>query len=77
MRGAIERNSPYMAAVQRDVEQHGAAIPALAAAARAAAAHGSLAPVRECLARLEVVLSQLTDERAVLKHFDWPEAKVQ
>ncbi len=77
MRSAIERNSPYIAAVRRDVEAHAATIPALAAAARAAAASGSLAPVRECLARLEVVLSTLTDERAVLKHFDWPEAKAR
>jgi hypothetical protein len=77
VRSAIERNSPYIAAVRRDVEAHAATIPALAAAARAAAASGSLAPVRECLARLEVVLSTLTDERAVLKHFDWPEAKAR
>ncbi len=78
MRGAIERNSPYIAAVRRDVAAHAAAIPALAAAARSAAsASGSLAPVRACLARLEEVLGQLTDERAVLKHFDWPESKAR
>ena len=77
MRGAIERNSPYIAAVRRDVEVHADAIPRLAAAARAASAAGSLAPVRACLASLDEVLSLLTDERAVLKHFDWPESKAR
>ena len=78
VRGAIEANSPYIAAVRRDVEVHGDAIPALAARAREARAEGgSLAPVRACLASLEATLSRLTDERAVLKHFDWPEAKVR
>ena len=78
MRGAIEANSPYIAAVRRDVEVHGDVIPALAARAREARAEaGSLEPVRACLASLEATLSRLTDERAVLKHFDWPEAKAR
>jgi hypothetical protein len=77
VRSAIERNSPYIAAVRRDVEAHAATIPALAAAARAAAATGSLDPIRECLTQMEGVLATLTDERAVLKHFDWPEAKAR
>ena len=64
--------------MRRDVEAHGAAIPALAARAREARSDGGdLAPVRACLAALDAVLGRLTDERAVLKHFDWPEAKAR
>jgi hypothetical protein len=78
VKAGIEANSPYIAAVRRDVEVHGDAIPALAARAREARAEaGSLAPVRACLASLEQTLCRLTDERAVLKHFDWPEAKAR
>ena len=77
-RGAIERSSPYHAAIRRDIEATAHVVPRLAAAARSVTAlDGDLAPVRACLSELDAVLGCLTDERAVLRSYTgWPEAKV-
>ena len=79
VRGAIERSSPYHAAIRRESEAHADAIGALAARARAVKAGpgGDLGPVRACLGEADALFALLTDERAVLRGFaDWPESKV-
>ncbi|KAJ4842093.1 hypothetical protein Tsubulata_007938 [Turnera subulata] len=60
MIGEIENQSTFLLAVKADVETQGDFVQSLATEVRAA----SLASIDD-----------LVDERAVLKHFDWPESK--
>lgn len=74
MIGEIENRSTFLMAVKADVETQGDFVQSLAAEVRAA----SFARIEDLLAFvnwLDEELSFLVDERAVLKHFDWPEAK--
>lgn len=74
MIGEIENKSSFLLAVKADVETQGDFVQSLAAEVRAA----SFATVEDLVAFvnwLDEELSFLVDERAVLKHFDWPEGK--
>ncbi|KAH9772016.1 protein CHUP1 [Citrus sinensis] len=74
MIGEIENKSSFLLAVKADVETQGDFVQSLAAEVRAA----SFTTVEELVAFvnwLDEELSFLVDERAVLKHFDWPEGK--
>ncbi|XP_072994108.1 protein CHUP1, chloroplastic isoform X4 [Typha latifolia] len=74
MIGEIENRSTFLLAVKADVETQGDFVQSLATEVRAA----SFMNIEELLAFvnwLDEELSFLVDERAVLKHFDWPESK--
>ncbi|GAA0145064.1 non-motor actin binding protein [Lithospermum erythrorhizon] len=74
MIGEIANKSSFLLAVKADVETQGDFVQSLAAEVRGA----SFANVEELVAFvnwLDEELSFLVDERAVLKHFDWPESK--
>ncbi|XP_075518537.1 protein CHUP1, chloroplastic-like isoform X2 [Primulina tabacum] len=74
MIGEIENRSSFLMAVKADVETQGDFVESLAAEVRAA----SFTNVEDLVAFvnwLDEELSFLVDERAVLKHFDWPEGK--
>ncbi|XP_010528037.1 PREDICTED: protein CHUP1, chloroplastic-like [Tarenaya hassleriana] len=74
MIGEIENRSTFLLAVKADVETQGDFVQSLASEVRAA----SFTNVDDLVAFvnwLDEELSFLVDERAVLKHFDWPEGK--
>ncbi|CAA2960572.1 CHUP1, chloroplastic [Olea europaea subsp. europaea] len=74
MIGEIENRSSFLLAVKADVETQGDFVQSLATEVRAA----SFTNIKDLLAFvnwLDEELSFLVDERAVLKHFDWPESK--
>ncbi|GMH15223.1 hypothetical protein Nepgr_017064 [Nepenthes gracilis] len=74
MIGEIENRSSFLLAVKADVETQGDFVQSLAAEVRAA----SFTDIENLVAFvnwLDEELSFLVDERAVLKHFDWPEGK--
>ncbi|KAL0925599.1 hypothetical protein M5K25_003956 [Dendrobium thyrsiflorum] len=74
MIGEIANRSTFLLAVKADVETQGDFVQSLAAEVRAA----SFTNIQDLLAFvnwLDEELSFLVDERAVLKHFDWPEGK--
>ncbi|XWS64362.1 hypothetical protein CRYUN_Cryun06bG0179800 [Craigia yunnanensis] len=70
--GEIENRSSFLVAVKADVETQGDFVQSLATEIRAA----SFTNIEDLVAFvnwLDEELSFLVDERAVLKHFDWPE----
>ncbi|XP_073223171.1 protein CHUP1, chloroplastic isoform X2 [Cicer arietinum] len=74
MIGEIENRSSFLLAVKADVETQGDFVVSLATEVRAA----TFSKVEDVVAFvnwLDEELSFLVDERAVLKHFDWPEGK--
>ncbi|KAK8487010.1 hypothetical protein V6N13_042452 [Hibiscus sabdariffa] len=74
MIGEIENRSSFLLAVKADVETQGDFVQSLATEVRAA----SFTNIEDLVAFvnwLDEELSFLVDERAVLKHFDWPEGK--
>ncbi|KAL2900855.1 Protein CHUP1 chloroplastic [Bienertia sinuspersici] len=74
MIGEIENKSTFLLAVKADVETQADFVQSLATEVRAA----SFTDVEDLVAFvnwLDEELSYLVDERAVLKHFDWPEGK--
>ncbi|KAK7275177.1 hypothetical protein RIF29_16286 [Crotalaria pallida] len=74
MIGEIENRSTFLLAVKADVETQGDFVMSLATEVRAA----SFSDIEDLVAFvnwLDEELSFLVDERAVLKHFDWPEGK--
>ncbi|XVE53365.1 hypothetical protein DITRI_Ditri02bG0198500 [Diplodiscus trichospermus] len=74
MIGEIENRSSFLLAVKADVETQGDFVQSLGTEVRAA----SFTNIEDLVAFvnwLDEELSFLVDERAVLKHFDWPEGK--
>ncbi|PIA63497.1 hypothetical protein AQUCO_00201087v1 [Aquilegia coerulea] len=74
MLGEIANKSTFMLAVKADVETQGEFVQSLATEVRAA----SFMEIEDLVSFvnwLDEELSFLVDERAVLKHFDWPEGK--
>nr|KYP53026.1 hypothetical protein KK1_025025 [Cajanus cajan] len=74
MIGEIENRSSFLLAVKADVETQGEFVISLATEVRVA----SFSKIEDLVAFvnwLDEELSFLVDERAVLKHFDWPEGK--
>nr|XP_023903205.1 protein CHUP1, chloroplastic [Quercus suber] len=74
MIGEIANKSSFLLAVKADVETQGDFVMSLATEVRAA----SFTDIEDLVAFvnwLDEELSFLVDERAVLKHFDWPEGK--
>lgn len=74
MIGEIANKSTFMLAVKADVETQGDFVQSLAAEVRAS----SFTKIEDLVSFvnwLDEELSFLVDERAVLKHFDWPETK--
>lgn len=74
MIGEIENRSSFLLAVKADVETQGDFVQSLATEVRTA----SFTKIEDLVAFvnwLDEELSFLVDERAVLKHFDWPEGK--
>ncbi|KAG0560087.1 hypothetical protein KC19_10G153600 [Ceratodon purpureus] len=74
MIGEIENRSTHLLAIKADVETQGDFVMSLAAEVRAAT-YNDIKDVVDFVAWLDDELSFLVDERAVLKHFDWPEGK--
>nr|BAG54846.1 chloroplast unusual positioning 1B [Adiantum capillus-veneris] len=74
MIGEIENRSAFLLAVKADVETQGDFVQSLATEVREAA-YTDIEDVIAFVAWLDEELSFLVDERAVLKHFDWPESK--
>ncbi|XP_023529698.1 protein CHUP1, chloroplastic-like [Cucurbita pepo subsp. pepo] len=74
MIGEIENRSSFLIAVKADVETQGDFVISLAAEVRAAT-FSNIEDVVAFVNWLDEELSFLVDERAVLKHFDWPEGK--
>eukprot|EP00249_Psilotum_nudum_P023447 c28876_g1_i1 orf=285-3560(-) len=74
MIGEIENRSAFLLAVKADVETQGEFVASLAMEVRAAA-YTDIDDVVAFVNWLDEELSFLVDERAVLKHFDWPEGK--
>lgn len=72
--GEIENRSAFLLAVKADVETQGDFVQSLATEVREAA-YTDIEDVVAFVAWLDEELSFLVDERAVLKHFDWPESK--
>ncbi|XXG65600.1 hypothetical protein AAC387_Pa05g3259 [Persea americana] len=70
----IENKSSFLMAVKADVENQGDFVRSLANEVRAAS-FTNIQDVVSFVNWLDEELSFLVDERAVLKHFDWPEAK--
>ncbi|KAF5205377.1 Chup1 protein [Thalictrum thalictroides] len=74
MLGEIANKSTFLLAVKADVETQGDFVQSLATEVRAA----SFMEIEDLVSFvnwLDEELSFLVDERAVLKHFDWPEGK--
>uniref|UniRef100_A0A0D9WXC8 Protein CHUP1, chloroplastic n=1 Tax=Leersia perrieri TaxID=77586 RepID=A0A0D9WXC8_9ORYZ len=74
MIGEIENRSAFLLAVKADVETQGDFVESLANEVRVA----NFVNINDVVAFvnwLDEELSFLVDERAVLKHFDWPESK--
>lgn len=74
MIGEIANKSTFMLAVKADVESQGEFVQSLATEVRSS----SFTDIEDLVAFvnwLDEELSFLVDERAVLKHFDWPESK--
>ncbi|KAL4178954.1 hypothetical protein AMTRI_Chr13g117730 [Amborella trichopoda] len=74
MIGEIENRSTFLLAVKADVETQGDFVQSLATEVRAAT-FNNIEDVLSFVNWLDEELSFLVDERAVLKHFDWPEGK--
>ncbi|KAF3778158.1 CHUP1 protein [Nymphaea thermarum] len=74
MIGEIENRSAFLLAVKADVETQGDFVQSLADEVRAAF-FANIEDVASFVNWLDEELSFLVDERAVLKHFDWPEGK--
>ncbi|CAK9232252.1 unnamed protein product, partial [Sphagnum troendelagicum] len=74
MIGEIENRSTHLLAIKADVETQGEFVQSLAAAVRTAF-YTNIEDVIAFVTWLDNELSFLVDERAVLKHFDWPEGK--
>ncbi|XP_047306421.1 protein CHUP1, chloroplastic [Impatiens glandulifera] len=74
MIGEIENRSTFLLAVKADVETQGDFVQSLATEVRAASFTG-IGDLVAFVNWLDEELSFLVDERAVLKHFDWPEGK--
>ncbi|KAL5722295.1 Protein chup1 [Ranunculus cassubicifolius] len=74
MLGEIANKSTFLLAVKADVETQGDFVNSLAAEVRAAS-FDSVEDLLSFVNWLDEELSFLVDERAVLKHFDWPEGK--
>eukprot|EP01018_Ginkgo_biloba_P028111 Gb_27995 [translate_table: standard] len=74
MIGEIENRSAFLLSVKADVETQGDFVQSLATEVRAAA-YTNIEDAVAFVNWLDEELSFLVDERAVLKHFDWPESK--
>ncbi|KAM0839245.1 hypothetical protein ACQ4PT_060440 [Festuca glaucescens] len=74
MIGEIENRSAHLLAIRSDVERQGDLIRFLIKEVEAAAFAG-IEDVVTFVKWLDDELSRLVDERAVLKHFEWPEQK--
>lgn len=74
MIGEIENRSQFLLAVKADVETQGEFVQSLASEVRNAS-YNDIEDVAAFVSWLDEELSFLVDERAVLKHFDWPESK--
>ncbi|XP_020098505.1 protein CHUP1, chloroplastic [Ananas comosus] len=74
MIGEIENRSTFLLAVKADVETQGDFVESLATEVRAAR-FTNIEDLVSFVNWLDEELSFLVDERAVLKHFDWPESK--
>ncbi|KAI8539231.1 hypothetical protein RHMOL_Rhmol09G0165500 [Rhododendron molle] len=74
MIGEIENRSSFLLAVKADVETQGDFVQSLATEVRAAT-FTNINDLVMFVNWLDEELSFLVDERAVLKHFDWPEGK--
>ncbi|KAJ1264212.1 hypothetical protein BS78_09G245900 [Paspalum vaginatum] len=74
MIGEIENRSTFLLAVKADVETQGEFVESLANEVREAR-FVNIDDVVAFVNWLDEELSFLVDERAVLKHFDWPESK--
>ncbi|XP_011021524.1 PREDICTED: protein CHUP1, chloroplastic-like isoform X2 [Populus euphratica] len=74
MIGEIKNRSSFLLAVRADVETQGDFIQLLATEVRAAS-FSNIDDLVAFVSWLDEELSFLVDERAVLKHFDWPESK--
>ncbi|KAG0519325.1 hypothetical protein BDA96_09G254500 [Sorghum bicolor] len=74
MIGEIENRSSHLLAIKSDVERQGDFIRFLIKEVQSAA-FVDIEDVVTFVKWLDVELSRLVDERAVLKHFDWPEGK--
>ncbi|XP_047043996.1 protein CHUP1, chloroplastic-like [Lolium rigidum] len=74
MIGEIENRSSHLLAIRSDVERQGDFIRFLIKEVEGAA-FADIDDVVTFVKWLDVELSRLVDERAVLKHFDWPEQK--
>uniref|UniRef100_A0A2P2JA90 Uncharacterized protein n=1 Tax=Rhizophora mucronata TaxID=61149 RepID=A0A2P2JA90_RHIMU len=74
MIGEIENRSSFLLAVKADVETQGDFVQSLATEVRAAI-FNNIDDLVAFVNWLDEELSFLVDERAVLKHFDWPEGK--
>ncbi|KAG2625582.1 hypothetical protein PVAP13_3KG216000 [Panicum virgatum] len=74
MIGEIENRSTFLLAVKADVETQGEFVESLASEVRGAS-FVNIDVVVAFVNWLDEELSFLVDERAVLKHFDWPESK--
>ncbi|KAI3434276.1 uncharacterized protein J3R85_006743 [Psidium guajava] len=74
MIGEIENRSSYLSAIKSDVERQGQFINFLIKEVESAA-FKDMTDVEAFVKWLDEELSSLVDERAVLKHFPWPERK--
>ncbi|WCJ24630.1 Hydroxyproline-rich glycoprotein family protein [Euphorbia peplus] len=74
MIGEIENRSSFLIAVKADVETQGDFVQSLATEVRASS-FTNIDDLVAFVSWLDEELSFLVDERAVLKHFDWPESK--
>ncbi|CAN6350136.1 unnamed protein product [Urochloa humidicola] len=74
MIGEIENRSSHLLAIKSDVERQGDFIRFLIKEVQSAA-FDDIEDVVTFVKWLDVELSRLVDERAVLKHFEWPEGK--
>lgn len=74
MIGEIENRSSHLLAVKHDVEVQAGFVNTLAKAVRESS-YTEIEDVVAFVKWLDGELSFLVDERAVLKHFDWPDAK--
>lgn len=74
MIGEIANKSTFLLAVKADVETQGDFVQSLASEVRAAS-FTNVEDLINFVNWLDEELSFLVDERAVLKHFDWPEGK--
>lgn len=72
--GEMKNRSAFLLAVKADVETQGEFVQSLASEVREAV-YTDIKDVVAFVTWLDEELSFLVDERAVLKHFDWPESK--